>query len=428
MSTTSTEDQLYHTEEIQDIIMSPPSWLLRWGIVLFFSVMVLIIGLSAFIRYPDIVSAPLKINSPNSPKPVVSKISGKLVKLLVRQNQHVISGQSLAYLESTANHDKVLKLLKNLKELQKQVLKDKPTTDIVFNQSINIEFGELQTAYQTFFQEYLSYKSAIDNGLYLKTKTYLKQDLKDIILQQQQLNSEKTLHQKELKLAEDEYEMHKKLKDAKVESQAEFRNEESKYLSQKSPLIQTEASLISANTNYSAKQKEILELDNQIIEEKDKFSQALNSLISQTEDWKSKYVLSASQNGKISYAGILQENQILTVNQEVFYINPGHEDFFGEMNIPQDNMGKIKEGQKVQIKLKSYPYEEYGMLTGRITYIADVPYKDSVFMSTVHFNSTRFTGLKQAKLKNGMTANAEIITEDASLLSRITRNITKMLK
>jgi HlyD family secretion protein len=32
------------------------------------------------------------------------------------------------------------------------------------------------------------------------------------------------------------------------------------------------------------------------------------------------------------------------------------------MAIPQDNMGKVKTGQEVLVKLKSYPYEEYGIL------------------------------------------------------------------
>src|SRR5580704_18042572 len=89
-----------HSDDMQDIITTVPSWLLRWGITLFFGILVLIIGLSALIRYPDIIKAQLKIDSPNSPKPVVSKISRKLVKLLVTENETVTIGQPLAYLES----------------------------------------------------------------------------------------------------------------------------------------------------------------------------------------------------------------------------------------------------------------------------------------------------------------------------------------
>jgi len=109
-----------HTDDMQDIVTAVPSWLLRWGITLFFLVLVLIVALAAMVRYPDIVNVQLTINSPNSPKPIVAKIPGKLVKILVVNNQIVSAGQPLGYLESTANHDKVLALLVNLKELQKR--------------------------------------------------------------------------------------------------------------------------------------------------------------------------------------------------------------------------------------------------------------------------------------------------------------------
>ena len=360
-------DQVRHTDDMQDIITTVPSWILRWGITLFFGILVLMVSLSALIRYPDIVNAQLKIESPNSPKPVVSKVSGKLIKLLVKENANVVAGQALAYMESTGDHDKIRTLVAGLKELQTQVLQSKPVSPLLFSESDNIQLGELQSAYQTFYQEYLNYKSAINDGFYLKKKTFLQNDLMALTKQAQQLNQQKQIQQRSFVIADDDYQMHKKLEKEKVETPAELRQQESKYLTQKEPLVQTESALITANNNYAGKQKEILELENQIREEKAKFLQALNSLISQAEDWKNKYILTAAQSGKLSYAGIIQENQVLSIGQEVFNINPGNEAFFGQMSIPQDNMGKIKEGQEVLVKLKSYPFEEYGMIRGRIS-------------------------------------------------------------
>jgi len=139
-------------------------------------------------------------------------------------------------------------------------------------------------------------------------------------------------------------------------------------------------------------------------------------------------VLSASQQGKLSYAGMIQENQVLNASQDVFYIDPGNEAFFGEMTIPQNNMGKIKEGQEVLVKLRSYPFEEYGMIRGRIKYIADVPYKDSVYISKVDFKIANSSDLKKPiHLKQGMMADAEIITEKATILQRLTRSFFKAL-
>ncbi len=98
------------------------------------------------------------------------------------------------------------------------------------------------------------------------------------------------------------------------------------------------------------------------------------------------------------------------------------------MNIPQASMGKIKEGQDVLVKLHSYPYEEYGMLRGRIHHIADVPFKDSIFVAEVSINIKNTSDLKKpVHLKTGMNADAEVITQNATILSRISRNILKMI-
>jgi len=165
-------EQVRHTDDMQDIITAVPSWILRWGITLFFIILVLVISLSALIKYPDIVKTQLKIESPNSPKPVVSKISGKLIKLLVKENAAVVTGQALAYIESTGDHSKIWRLATNLKELQTQVLQNRLVNQTLFLQSDNVQLGELQSAYQIFYQDYLNYKSAVNNGFYLKKESF----------------------------------------------------------------------------------------------------------------------------------------------------------------------------------------------------------------------------------------------------------------
>jgi multidrug efflux pump subunit AcrA (membrane-fusion protein) len=416
-----------HSDDMQDIITAVPPWVLRWGITLFFGVIVMIAGLSAFIRYPDIVKASLKINSPNSSKPVVSKISGRLVKLLVTENKKVVSGQSLAYLESTADHEEVLLLLSKLEQLRQQTLQNQPLGTDLFNKTNNRQLGELQAAYQTFFETYLSYIASVSNGFLLKKQNYLQNDLVNLGKQQQQLNAEKEIQQRDFALAEQQLQMNKKLLDQKVETNAEYRQEESKYLAKKMPLVQMEASIITAADNYASKQKDILELVNQIREEKAKFLQSLNSLISAADDWKSKYILTASQTGMLTFAGSVQEHQQLSPGQEVFYINPGNDQFFGEMAISQNNMGKVREGQQVLVKLKGYPFEQYGMIRGHITSISDVPFQDSVFMSKVNFKFKNTSDLKKTiHLKQGMSADAEIITQDATILQRISWSLLKV--
>ncbi|PWK77663.1 HlyD family secretion protein [Mucilaginibacter oryzae] len=414
------QDQGLHSDDMKDIVTAVPHWLLRWGISVFFFIVMLGIALSAFIRYPDILKARLTISSPDVAKPVVSKVSGKLVALFVTDKQKVKAGQTLAYLESTADHDRVLQLLKNLEQMQQDAIQNKPLTTYLPTGENNMQLGELQSAYQTFFIEYLNYLSSVNSGFFIKKRKYLEGNLASITQQQQQLLVKKKIEQRDSALAQQNYDAARKLFNEKVETKAEFRQAESQYLSKKSPLIQTETSLINGKDSYASKQKELLELDNDIQQGRSKFLEALNSLISSAMGWKTKYVLSAPENGRVTFVRVVQPNSVLQIGQEVLYVNPGNEQFFGDMAIPQTNIGKVKVGQQVLIKLKGYPYQEFGMLRGTIKNIADIPYQDSVFASNVAISVGHSSDLKKPiHLKQGMTADAEIVTENATVLQRI---------
>jgi len=138
------------------------------------------------------------------------------------------------------------------------------------------------------------------------------------------------------------------------------------------------------------------------------------------------YTLIAPQDGKAGFVAIVQQGAVLRPNQEVFTIHPENEQFFGIMEISANTINKIKTGQQVLISLRNYPADEYGQLKGRISYIADEPIQSGFFTVKVTFNNN---GLKQSvKLKSWMMGDAEIITQDVSVLKRLTANLFKFIK
>ena len=70
------EIELY-SEEVQDILGTPPRWLVRWGTTVIFIVVGLMLYMSWLVSYPDIVPAPIIITTPNFPSPVVSRSAGR---------------------------------------------------------------------------------------------------------------------------------------------------------------------------------------------------------------------------------------------------------------------------------------------------------------------------------------------------------------
>jgi HlyD family secretion protein len=413
-----------NSEEINDIITAVPSWILRRGITLIFIILILVIAVSSIVQYPDIVKTNLKVNSLNAPKAIYTKEGGKITELLVKEGAYVNKGEPLAFIESVASHNDVLKFKRQLHLLNDELMAQKSIQVVNFDQ---LNLGELQAAYQVFYEQYLKYISAQNGGYYLNKKRYLEKDLIEIDKMKSQILMQRKIQEKEFANTEEEFFAYKKLFQKGVISNNEFKQQENKYLSSKYPLQQSEASILNNNSLNANKRKEILELEHIIQDERLKFMQSLGNILNETEAWVNKFIVKAPVNGKLSYAGILQENQTVNVNQEIFIINPLSSDFFGEVYIPQFNMGKVKVGQRALVKMRSFPFEQYGLIRAKVSYISDVAIKDSVFLAKIDFERIENKDAEyKISLKNGMQADVEIVTEESSLLKRFLRNIIKI--
>ncbi|WP_400262940.1 HlyD family secretion protein [Sphingobacterium sp. SG20118] len=413
-----------HSEDLQEIISKPPSWLLKRGITFIVLTVFMIFGLSFFIRYPEIVTVSMKFNTSNAPKVLTGKVNGNLVKLLVKDGTVVDKYTDVAYIESIADHEEVLNLLDKMKKVRSGALDLADLKDIVT--PTELELGEVQNSYQNFYLSYLNYLAINKEGIYQKRKNFIQNEVKYINEQHKRIQESFDLQKRELALAEEEYTKYKILADKKVISQLELQQKEALLLSKRQFIPQAENTIISNQSSRLSKDKEISEINNEMFEEEKKFYQSLNTFISDAENWKKQYVISSPSKGTLIYGDFLQENQLVKLGDELFYVNANKDDYYGEILIPQIKSSKVKIGQYVLIKVQSYPYQEYGYLRGKIDYISDIPIRDSVFFSKVILIRKEQDSV--IKLKPGILADADIITEDQSIFKRIWLNLTKSLK
>jgi hypothetical protein len=89
-----------HTEDMQEIISKIPSWIVKWGITLFFGIILTTLAISFLIRYPDEVAGNLKVTSVVEPIPLTSLIAGKLMTIQVQDGDIVKKGQVVAIIQS----------------------------------------------------------------------------------------------------------------------------------------------------------------------------------------------------------------------------------------------------------------------------------------------------------------------------------------
>ena len=75
------------SEEVQEILSRPPHALIRYGITVISSVLILLFVGSFFFRYPDVVSGDVTITTENPPVWIVAKSTGKIKELLCSDKQ-----------------------------------------------------------------------------------------------------------------------------------------------------------------------------------------------------------------------------------------------------------------------------------------------------------------------------------------------------
>jgi HlyD family secretion protein len=420
------------SNEVQEFLGNKPNLIIRWGTSIFFIVLMLLATVCWFIQYPDLVTAKARLNSINAPKEVITRMDGKLQTILVQNNDLVTAGAKLAFMESIANPVSVYEIKKQIDSISLFISQNKTNEIIHFfpdytNQHFLQELGELQQPFQTFIQSFISFRDYISNGFFLKKRSMLQTDISNIQRLHSILHEQQGLLQQDVSLTKETFDANESLAKDKVISLMDYRNEKSKLIAKQLTLPQMYSAIILNETQQNEKKKEIAELENQIIVQKNNFIQALQTFSSQIEQWEYKYVLTAPVSGKISFAGFFQQNQFIKSGQLLFYVQPDSTQYFIETLIPQYNFGKIKAGQEVLLKFKAYPYEQFGSVTGKIEFISTSP-TDSGFLAKVtlpHGLTTNYN--KTLQYQHGLLAQADIVTENMRLLERFYYNIRRQL-
>jgi HlyD family secretion protein len=163
----------------------------------------------------------------------------------------------------------------------------------------------------------------------------------------------------------------------------------------------------------------------------------LQSLISQLkteiQTWELSYILKAPIDGKITFTNYWVTNQNIQAGESVFTIIPGGDiQVIGKASLPVARSGKVEIGQKVNIRLSNFPENEFGILRGVVQNISLIPTQSSeAVYYTVEIrlpDKLITTYRKELPYLPNMQGQADIITDDISLLERFILPIKKILK
>ncbi|HXD91750.1 MAG TPA: HlyD family efflux transporter periplasmic adaptor subunit [Bacteroidia bacterium] len=419
------EDLDIKSESIQEIIGTNPSFIVRWGNTFMFFICAILISLCWLIKYPDTIVSQITIKTNITPKPIAAKQDGRIAKLLTKDGDIVQHGQHLAYMESQADIKDVLKLETSLNKIDSLLSKDdwetlKQIDFIKFNR-----FGEIQNSFEAFFISFQTLNAYWQGSITTGKKQLVQKELNTLRSLNKNLGEQEKEIEKDLQLTQDEYKKNLNLYYDSVISMTELRNIESRYISKKLMYKQIQTSILNNSNSQYSSSKQLIDISDNIEQEKINFIKVLNLLKNDISNWKHDYILSAPDDGKVSFATSVIEYQSATKGQELFYVMPENITYMGEIFLDQYNLGKVESGQTVIIKLKSYPFEEYGVVRGEVDNISEIDVNKQYLVRVKLSNGITTNLNKKLKFRFGMLGDAEIITKNTKIIDKIIYKLKK---
>jgi len=418
------KDISFREEYYDDIHNMRPKWWMRWGILSVFIILLVILFLGHFIKYPDIISSEFRLttNKPSITLPLEKRV--QIEEILIDDKKNVEPNTPLLIIKNNSNYKDVF-LLKNA--VDKFSFKRDSIINF-FNRFLDydLQLGDfIEDDWIAFSNQLLEYYKIEQLDSYRSQIDFLKNELnRQYQLKSQYNNLIKTdIEQK--RLLDKKIEADSILYSKGVISKMEFNTNKREYFDNSKLLQQNNLSLKRINLDIVRLENSIKTYgkneEENLLQQKLQIRKSLNRLKSSILSWERNFMLVSPINGQVVFIQDLKKSAFYQGN--VMVITPTNKNFYAILKIPFEGAGKIEKGQEVILKLYDYPYREFGTLEGHLKEFSPVA-DENHYLGKVKINLNQISSYgKDIKIKENMGGIGEIITNDRSILGRIFEKI-----
>lgn len=183
-----------------------------------------------------------------------------------------------------------------------------------------------------------------------------------------------------------------------------------------------------ANRVSAERQSEILSQLNQRREELANLEGQLN----QAQIKNDGDTITAPISGRIYNIQATMAERTIEPGEELLSILPDGQNLMLEVKVLNQDIGFIRAGMPVKIKIATFPFQEFGIIDGEVTQISPNATVDKdlglVFTARVQLDRTTMpvpVQQRDVQLVPGMSATAEIVTRQRSVLTFLVEPITR---
>jgi len=412
------------SEEVQEILGTPPGRVVKWGTVVVLACVVVIGWLSWWVKYPDKIKVGITLTALSPPVKLVARTDGYIAKLTVNNEEEVEEGKLLAVMQSTADFEDVLLLDSLVSDYQNS----NSSVMLRLEPFRGLQIGNLQTGYALFLKNLEAYQYGNSQNFENQSKGKLNRQIqtlnRGIRIQTDKLKEIRN----RLALLIVKQTRYKKLYSAKALAYQELENVSYEIEGVREEIKNNQTTIEDYKVQIEALKNDMVNINRNYQDgNKNNFIQlreSLNRLQTEITEWKIKYLLPAPVDGNISFYNFLREKQYYQKGEEIMSIvPPGTDSIMGLLYLPSLDKGKVKVGQTVIIKLDAFSYHEYGSVEGRIVNIGKVARNIGYPVTVALTNGLKTSYNRVVTFDQDMQGFAEIITEKKRFYKKVMENI-----
>lgn len=416
------EDIELRSEEVQEILGTPPGWLARWGTLAALTGVVILGWVGFFFELPETLDADIKITSKDPPRRFYAPQTTVLKDVFVTHETVVDSGKTILLFNSKARLGHVLSLEADMLriEFDQQIPEMEPRRDLLL--------GEIQEDYYDFLEKFDQYKMVTNRQL----DKYGRKDVQKRILELEgsiaEQENRKELLRRQLEEVDARYNKEQQLfkrgfltREELNPTRSEKENLERSIQDLESD-IRTKTfqitSLRDKSKSSSGRAKALRDADISFNLLKDSFARLSNRIA----EWKREYLVESPVKGTVLFArDNLIQGQFVQRDSLLLVILPKKTSgMAGQLELSPEDAGLVNQGQKVQVKLFDFPFADYGAAWGEVKNKGKIPVNGKIPVE-IGFPGDTLTTTKMGRVhpEGEIRGKATIVMAQRRLIQRL---------
>ena len=405
-------------EEIVEMPAAPLGALVVWLVAF-----LLVVALAwLYIGRIDIVAvANGKISTEGNTKIIQPAISGVVTSINVHEGQRVKKGETLLVLDKTTAEKDVATVNQSLntarveRDILRRLAVGGNTDDIINN-------ADLPDEAKAMLRQFAGSQTALSAARQQAANGTISNYQQQLQFNQQAKNQLETNAQN---LKNRKAEIEKQLPNANPVDKLRLQNElsnidqritsaDSAILGQNQQLLQSQSALTQAQNQSQTQIAETNSaFNNQIITAEKRIIELENNLV-KAKQILAQTTITAPVDGTILSLTVKTIGGVVNAGQQLAQIVPEKVPLYVDAALDNQDIGFVKSGQRVVVKVATYPFQRYGYLEGTVENISPDAIQDDkkglIYKAKIKLNDDKSSKQNQLKLLPGMSVSAEITT------------------